>query len=311
MTLSEAMRFYEKKWNLSISLEPFHPLFYRRSSPLSLAQDQYLHHSEFCRGIKLSGRLKECSSYKTAGFAKALKGKSFFSICPFGVREYCVPVFIGGRLGGILYFSFAPPGTGKKRDASSQETVCGIRRAETFLKELIAAEAELGSAEEGGNSDKKHRKESFYRESALNFIASHYPENIALSDLAGRLRVNPNYLGGILRRQTGKTFRELLTWKRLEESKVLLKFHRHLTVTQIAFLCGFSDGNYFSAVFHRKTGISPLHFRKSSDQLPEKETFPRTDIHPPTEKPNEENPSGKHPLSCSVPPLFFPKFPPG
>lgn len=274
MTLSEAMRFYEKKWNLSISLEPFHPVFYRQS-PLSLAQNQYLHHSEFCRGIKLSGRLKECSAHKSAGFAKALKGESFFSTCPFGVREYCVPVFLRGQLGGILYFSGIPLREGKQSQASSfQESMRGIRRAETFLKELIAAEAELGCAGEDGNSDKKHRKESFYRESALNFIASHYPENIALSDLAGRLRVNPNYLGGILRRQTGKTFRELLTWKRLEESKVLLKFHRHLSVTEIAFLCGFSDGNYFSAVFHRKTGISPLRFRKSSALPPESSASP-------------------------------------
>ena len=138
----------------------------------------------------------------------------------------------------------------------------GIRRAETFLKELIAAEAELGCAGEDGNSDKKHRKESFYRESALNFIASHYPENIALSDLAGRLRVNPNYLGGILRRQTGKTFRELLTWKRLEESKVLLKFHRHLSVTEIAFLCGFHDSNYFTKRFHAQFHQSPGKWRR-------------------------------------------------
>ena len=61
----------------------------------------------------------------------------------------------------------------------------------------------------------------------------------------------------------GKTFRQALTERRLHEAKIYLKLHRKLSISYISHLCGFSDSNYFSLVFHRHTGLSPGAYRNN------------------------------------------------
>ena len=39
-----------------------------------------------------------------------------------------------------------------------------------------------------------------------------------------------------------------------------------MSVTEIAFACGFNDSNYFTSRFHREVGMSPLKYRRSSGQ---------------------------------------------
>ncbi len=47
---------------------------------------------------------------------------------------------------------------------------------------------------------------------------------------------------------------------KLEEAKRLLKTN-DMTIDDIAFHLGFSNGNYFSKVFKKNCGISPSDFR--------------------------------------------------
>ena len=79
------------------------------------------------------------------------------------------------------------------------------------------------------------------------------------------LKVNPNYLGSLIRRKTGSSFRALLAHRRMEEAKIYLKLHKHLTVTKVARLCGFSDSNYFSSVFRKLCGKTPLEYKKETE----------------------------------------------
>ncbi len=48
---------------------------------------------------------------------------------------------------------------------------------------------------------------------------------------------------------------------RLSHAKRLLKYST-LNVTEISFAVGFSDANYFSNVFKRREGLSPLAYRR-------------------------------------------------
>ncbi|MFS0611993.1 helix-turn-helix transcriptional regulator [Lederbergia ruris] len=40
------------------------------------------------------------------------------------------------------------------------------------------------------------------------------------------------------------------------------------TIQEIARLVGYSNGNYFSKVFHKKIGMSPGQFRESKHTVP-------------------------------------------
>ena len=62
---------------------------------------------------------------------------------------------------------------------------------------------------------------------------------------------------------TAKSLREYINELRISDAKRLLK-ESSLSVTEIAFLIGFDSSNYFSEIFKKQVGISPLKYRKAS-----------------------------------------------
>ncbi len=265
MNLSELLRYYEKKTGALISLQACHPAFYSCAS-LKLAPEQYLHRSDFCRSAKLRDNNRRCAQNKALSIEIAGLGRPFCGSCPYGLWEYAAPFHKDGELAAIIYFgnfrtekkfiADIPLITGEKRKA--------IREASLFILNFLRIEFDLLS----GSPEFRIRKhpDDFYEEQCHNFIECHFSENIALSDFADLLKVNPNYIGPLIRRKTGFTFRHLLTLRRIEEAKIYLKFHKKLSITEISQLCGFQDSNYFSIVFHRFCSQSPSDFRNSKNQ---------------------------------------------
>ncbi len=271
MVLSELLRLLEQKYSASISIEVRHPAFYR-ANPLKLAPDQYLHHSSFCRAAKMSDTNLLCSANKHRSLRIASLGRAFSGCCPHGIWELAQPLLLNGELACVIYLgNFRDAGRSPAFSGSSwngvlppeitQEKKRRLRESARFLAEFIRCEIELFAGT--GAMDAKQHDESFYLENCRRFIDCHYLENIALSDLADLLKTNPNYLGPLLKKLTGQTFRGLLNARRVDEAKVYLKLHQNLSVSRIARLCGFSDSNYFSAVFHKYSGISPGQYRKN------------------------------------------------
>ncbi len=256
MKLAGLLRYYEKKTGASISMEVLAPAFYLCDS-LKLAPDQYLHHTDFCRAAKLADGNASCSRNKARSLQIARLGRSFCGACSHGVREYAFPFMYNRELCAIIYFGNPP-----QRPFSDEKRV-RIRAAAAFISTFLKIELDLFLAS-GGMSGKQHG-EDFYVENCRRYIDSHYQENVGLTDLADMLKVNPNYLGALIRRKTGKTFRRMLTERRISESKIYLKLHPHLSVTAVAGLCGFSDSNYFITVFRRFCGMTPLEFKRSAD----------------------------------------------
>ena len=275
MDLVELLRFCEKKTATSISIEVKHPAFYR-CEKLKLAPDQYLHHSDFCRFAKLRDGNRSCSGNKSRSLEVARRGRCFSGCCPHGIWEYACPVMDADNLCAVIYFgnllpeNDAPelsPGV-RTPQRVTEEKRRQIRRAASFIADFLKIELELFSAA-GGMGGKQHDDE-FYIENCRNFINCHYLENIALSDLADLLKVNPNYLGALIRRKTGSTFRTLLAQRRIEESTIYLKLHPALSGTKISRLCGFTDSNYFTTVFHQFCGVTPVEFKKGKGTAQDK-----------------------------------------
>ena len=98
---------------------------------------------------------------------------------------------------------------------------------------------------------------------ALRHLREHSHEDIALTDTATAVALSPNYLAHLLKKQTGRTFTELLTERRLEHARALLAGSDTL-IREIAHQSGFHDEAYFSRRFRQEAGLTPRQFRQQA-----------------------------------------------
>ena len=63
--------------------------------------------------------------------------------------------------------------------------------------------------------------------------------------------------------QTGMTVNHYLRQLRICHAQYLLQ-HTELMVSEVAMRCGFEDSNYFSVVFNREVGMTPVQWRHRS-----------------------------------------------
>ena len=89
------------------------------------------------------------------------------------------------------------------------------------------------------------------------------------SDIARELNISANYLGRLFREELGVSPLQTLLRLRLERARLHLH-HSVSSVKEIASASGFSDQLYFSRIFRRRFGGSPLAFRKALDNASRK-----------------------------------------
>lgn len=92
------------------------------------------------------------------------------------------------------------------------------------------------------------------------FLRANFDKQISLTAAAAAVNLSPTYLAHVIKKETGKTFLELLTERRLERAKELI-VHTSLPIARVAEMAGFGDLAYFARRFRQRTGISPSRFR--------------------------------------------------
>ena len=102
-------------------------------------------------------------------------------------------------------------------------------------------------------------------ELSIAYMKKYYNHNLQLKDVAALVGYNPSYFSRIFSERYGKSFTETLAGIRIEEAKRMLK-HSQLSIAVISEHVGYMDNNYFSAVFKKKTGISPYKYRQTIAQ---------------------------------------------
>lgn len=79
--------------------------------------------------------------------------------------------------------------------------------------------------------------------------------------LAAQLNLSPRYLSDLLKQETGKTAMELIHIYLIGEAKNRLK-SEYQSVSEIAYTLGFENLSYFSKVFKKETGLTPVQFKR-------------------------------------------------
>ncbi|ADQ40456.1 transcriptional regulator, AraC family [Caldicellulosiruptor acetigenus I77R1B] len=224
----------------------------------------YYKNGEACRESDLNG----------AQTAQKKKGIHVYR-CHMGLVEAVIPLFFNTSYIGSLFIGqilLEPPSekmweqVAKKLDGQPVD----IQRVkESFFKLTFIDQEKLKSVLDMMHIVAKYIIDSeMIRISSLSsieriieYIKNHYMEEITLDDLAKMVYLSPTYLSYLFKKQLGVTFKEYLINIRLKKSKELIET-TDLPIGEISKMVGIEDQNYFSRLFKRKYGVSPMNYKK-------------------------------------------------
>jgi AraC-like DNA-binding protein len=93
-------------------------------------------------------------------------------------------------------------------------------------------------------------------------IQDHIDTNLTLKEISKNLELNPSYLSREFSKYFGDmTFGDYIQKQRIDRAKELMT-NASYSLTEIAYLTGFSDQSHFTRMFNKITGQNPSEFRK-------------------------------------------------
>ncbi|WP_257351047.1 response regulator transcription factor [Pseudalkalibacillus decolorationis] len=107
---------------------------------------------------------------------------------------------------------------------------------------------------------KQANRQNRYVQTAIYYIEQQIGESLTLHKVADHVHIHPNYLSDMIRKETGKSYIELLTGLRMKKAEELL-LHSDAKVKDISKLVGYADWKYFTNQFKKYTGMTPSQYR--------------------------------------------------
>lgn len=96
---------------------------------------------------------------------------------------------------------------------------------------------------------------------AVRFMSEHCGENLSRDQVADLACMSPSHFSRQFRKHLGQSFGELLNRMRIDRAaELLVRTDRPLSV--IGLECGFADQSYFTKVFGKLRGTTPLAYRR-------------------------------------------------
>lgn len=105
----------------------------------------------------------------------------------------------------------------------------------------------------------------------IDYIHDHLHTRITVEFLAKFVGLNPSYLSRLFKKETGMTISEYIQTKKIETARNMLVYSDY-SAAQISSILAFPSQSYFTEVFRKCTGMTPLryrtnHFRKTEINL--------------------------------------------
>ncbi|KJS46628.1 PocR ligand-binding domain-containing protein [Desulfosporosinus sp. BICA1-9] len=108
-------------------------------------------------------------------------------------------------------------------------------------------------------ADKKHLA---IVKNARDFIMEHYALPLTVADVAEHLFVSTSHLSRLFREELDCTINDYLTRVRVEQAVEMMK-KPEFSVAQVSKAVGFQNQSYFSKVFRKYIGVTPLIYKNS------------------------------------------------
>lgn len=99
----------------------------------------------------------------------------------------------------------------------------------------------------------------------LNYIETKYKDG-SLAELAELLGYNVYWLSREIKKRTGKTYKELVQTKRMNQATYML-MSSQVSVAEIIRMVGYDNTSYFHRKFKERHGVSPKVFRENMNEF--------------------------------------------
>ena len=94
----------------------------------------------------------------------------------------------------------------------------------------------------------------------FEYIDIHYGEHISLEEIGNKIHLNECYLCRLFKDITGSTISDYINYVRIYKAEKMLK--KDISLSEIAYQCGFLSLSYFNRVFKKYKSYSPREYRK-------------------------------------------------
>lgn len=97
----------------------------------------------------------------------------------------------------------------------------------------------------------------------IDYMYDNHNRKLTLHEVAQQIHVGDDYLSRLLKKLHGMGFEQFLGFIRAEMSIKLL-LNTEMSITGIAYECGFSAPKYYNSAFEKTYGCSPAEYRKNN-----------------------------------------------
>jgi len=145
---------------------------------------------------------------------------------------------------------------------NARRHICSLEIIRAHLLLLISAVCQRYEGEllrlAAAQAQRTSRREALSR--VVRYVRENLTQRVALTDAAAAADLSPNYLAHLLKKETGKTFTDLVTERRMEKAQELLT-HTMMRISEIAEAVGFEDEAYFARRFKQCFHVAPREYR--------------------------------------------------
>lgn len=155
-----------------------------------------------------------------------------------------------------LYWNYLNEEKREKITIDSLIALSTVNKIEQFKKEVMNWFDQI--------TEKIKQQNQVYSEAVekiIEYMEHNYNNTITLDILADYVHMNRSYVSHLFKKETGENINNMLIDIRIEKAKMLLLNSKD-SIQNICEMVGIPDSAYFSKIFKKQVGISPLEFRK-------------------------------------------------
>ena len=156
---------------------------------------------------------------------------------------------------------FSDPLT-KKMEILDNAMLGGVQMIKCYLEIMLM---EIMRKANQKDDDKAFLSERELGDKLVEDVVSYLSENlysqVKIDDICKKISYSKAYIFKKFKQTTGKTLIEYHTDLKISKAKQLIR-KKELSIKEISINLGFDTPNYFSKTFKKKTGLTPLEYRK-------------------------------------------------